>query len=239
MNKNAFYFLITFIFLFFVAKIYSQESNTQPEGSPQVDNTKSLKENSQVNSFLLFSEKLAELSGADERLWINIDENKNLLLKYISPAKKKRGNILMLHSQSENVLHPRLMEPLTKQLLSLGWNVFIPNLMSEDYPKNIPIIPQTLPLKDTTDESVKSDENKTSESTSENNFQSTEEYQSYYKNLCSGIFEQTKILEQPLLIIANQSSAYWSIECLKITGTVILIVFLQPEIPSEIGNDLK
>ena len=220
----------------------SQEQNIQQENIDE-NTTENVKTKSNdITRFISSSKKIAELSNADESLWIDLKDHKNLVLKYITRHTKKRGNILILHAQGESAVHKRLIHPLTKQLLTLGWNIFIPNIMNESFPiKDISkkIIDGIKPDEIESDNSKANNEIESAPTVNNYSFKDIKAYQSYFNNLCTSIFEQTKILELPLLIIANQNSAYWSIDCLKLANTITPVVFLQPEAPIGTTSNLK
>ncbi len=64
-----------------------------------------------------------------------INDGELLILKHNAKNRKKRGNILFLHTNGESANHHRLVRPLSIQLSKLGWNVFIPNIAKEDFIK--------------------------------------------------------------------------------------------------------
>lgn len=239
--------IFTTVLLLFVEVAHSEEENIQPEDIKETELKDPIDKNNELARFISSSEKISQISNANENIWVDVKEHKNLVLKHVTQYKNKRGNVLIFHAQGENALHTRLIQPLTKQLLTLGWNVFIPNIMKESFPKKVDIPIQvenieTENLQDTAN--VKKDEQSVDKVGNAPNktkytFENLQEYQVYFNDLCSGIFDQTKILDHPLLIITNQHSAYWSIECLKLAKSVIPVVFLQPESPLETNSQLK
>ncbi|MCW9000543.1 MAG: alpha/beta hydrolase family protein, partial [Kangiellaceae bacterium] len=77
---------------------------------------------------------LEQQSKADDNFWLQLDEEKTLVLKYFAQGKKLRGNILLLHTEGENPQHVRIIDPLARQLSRLGWQVWSPTLPLADYP---------------------------------------------------------------------------------------------------------
>jgi len=194
-------------------------------------------------SFSVANEPLEQNASSDETQWIDVDSNRHLLLIHNAKGRKERGHVLLLHTQGENADHPRLVQPLAKQLTRLGWKVFAPNIAAEDY------------FVESTKTENAETQNNNSENKQDNNekgnsteipkenkssfaFESKEKYQEYYTNLCKAIFDQSEITKQPLILIANQNSAYWSIPCLSITKELTPIIFLQAELPLGIAKNL-
>ncbi len=205
-----------------------------------------------ANDLILFNVtnlRLSESTSSDEQIWLNINNHKHLLLKNLSNGRKERGNVLLLHAQGENADHFRLINPLSKQLTRLGWNVFIPNIAKEDYPIHLNKKPSNLSEQDK--ETAKNDSKpETSNNTEKlnkglndtnlnNSFKDHQEYQVYFNNLCKSIFEQTDLSKMPYIIIANQNTAYWLLDYLQNANKQTPVIFLQPQLPTSITNNLS
>lgn len=261
MNMRKLTVVFAFIVMPGMNKNLSSEENNSSSVAPESDLAIETKATIQ---FSVDNTVLESLAKSDETIWIDVDTNKHLVLKYRGKGKKQRGNVLLLHSKGENPNHSRLIQPLANQLVNLGWNLFIPNIVQPDYPivsntkkqnKNTTLVeqtdsstanveenkgnndPQTQSVK--TGEELKDSNNTDLEQVTNKAFQSYSNYQDYYLKLCEAIFDQTKLSNQPMLIIANQKAAYWSLPCLKLTKNETPIIFLQPELPKGVKNNLE
>jgi len=197
------------------------------------------------------NQQLSQNTKADEILWVDVSSNKHLVLWHRGKSRKERGNVLLLHAQGESAEHLRVIQPLSKQLVLLGWNLFIPNIAQEDFAK--PVITNekkqnteqlTDPQKETnpTKEQETSQQQTTDEVPKEEKqavhfFKNGQDYQEYFSSLYQAIFEQTEIAKLPTIIIANQNSAYWTIKSLD-NSKLTPVIFLQPQLPDGITNDL-
>jgi len=193
--------------------------------------------------FSVANEPLKEITSSDEAQWIDVASNRHLLLIHNAKGRKERGHLLLLHAQGENADHSRLIQPLAKQLTRLGWKVFSPNIAVEDYFVEEIKAENSLTQNNESKEKQNNNQEQPSKEAYDDNtslftFESKEKYQQYYTDLCKAIFEQSDITEQPLIIVANQHSAYWSIPCLNLADGITPIIFLQPELPLGITNDL-
>lgn len=234
---------LLFLFLFVV----SASNQLNAEEAPQIQQPP-LDETVSSMVFSVSIEKLAETASADEVLWFDTNTDKHLLLKHRTKGRKERGNILLLHAQSENADHTRLIQPFARQLSRLGWNIFIPNIAKEDFPKNASlkdIEPETKSQDNKNNsEELKSEQegeilNQSKEDLKQYTFSSSQEYQNYYVKLCQAILEQTDISKAPLVIIANQNAAYWALECIKFLNKQTPVVLLQPQLPKGIKDNLS
>ncbi len=212
------------------------------------ENAPSLKSSKIQISFNVNNDLLKNNSDSDQQILIDVNGNEHLVLQYASEGRTQRGNILLLHAEGESPVNNRLIEPLAKQLSKLGWNLYVPNIAQENYPQ--PDLPEntdsaTDDLKNTQENDAEKDNTKESASLSNASdetrryfFEDSISYQNYFVNLCKAIFAQTKILDQPTVLIANQHSAYWSIDCLQHTHQATPIVFLAALLPKLPKNDL-
>ncbi len=226
------------------------------EETPVANQPSSKKQPVDDKPSMFFSVSLSSLkqnTSADELLWIDVDEHQHLILKHQTNGRKQRGNVLLLHTQGENADHIRLIQPLSKQLTQLGWNIFIPNIARENFPsdsfeqnktskgngnaaKQLSDIP-TLESPDTA--AQKNDNNVQPALNSENSaFQSSRSYQDYYITLCQSILDQTELNKRPYIIIANQNAAYWSLACLNMLDDSTPIIFLHPQLPKGVVDNL-
>lgn len=119
----------------------------QAEEDPASDKTQSLKklESSQSNlkplmlSFFIDNQSLIENIKYDPQVNLSkietLTDGELLILKHNAKNRKKRGNVLFLHTNGESANHHRLVRPLAVQLSQLGWTIFIPNIAKEDFLK--------------------------------------------------------------------------------------------------------
>lgn len=201
---------------------------------------------SQTPKNMPFFTSLAQLEkdhSADESFWINLDNQKTLVLNYWAKGKKRRGNVILLHSPGENADHPRLIYPLSKQLSALGWNVFIPNLPKEDF----------LPIKEKIELETPASETKTPEKLAEKEdtlqkanslskkyfFADDKEYQQIFNKLLEEVINKIPQSEDNLLVITSQNTSYWVLDKLKSDPKINFVAFLAPETPSRIKVNLK
>jgi len=219
--------------------IASNLSAMEKESSP----TETQNEKESLLPFSVANKALEQHASSDEIHWVDVNSQKHLLLIHNAKGRKERGHVLLLHAQGENADHSRLIQPLAKQLTRLGWKVFSPNIAVEDYfveekkPENISTQNNNSENKQNNNKKEELAENPRDNS-SLFYFESIEKYQEYYINLCKAIFEQSEITKRPLMIIANQHSAYWSIPCLNLANGITPIIFLQPELPLGVTNNL-
>ena len=200
--------------------------------------------------FSISLERLEKNITADEAQWIDVGENKHLLLTRRTNGRKERGNVLLLHAQGENADHLRLIQPLSRQLSKLGWNLFIPSIALENFPP-LPVV-QNIENSDSADKDLE-DDNLESNSLEGNSlesndsslldnknyyFKNSQAYQDYFGSLCQAIYDQTEIFKQPFIIIANQNAAYWSLSCLNQENKSTPMIFLQPQLPIGVENNL-
>jgi len=238
-------FFILVIGLLLNGSINAEEEQNLPETTPAGSLEKlSVKFSTSI-------ELLSKNTKADDVLWIDVKSNKHLVLWHRGKGRKERGNVLLLHAQGENAEHIRLIQPLAKQLVHLGWNLFIPNIAQEDFPK--PVITNgekenSDNLTDTDGKTSPEEQANTSQQETNNKtqtdsknelffFKNSQDYQDYFLLLYQAIFEQTEIAKLPTIIIANQNAAYWSLKCLD-NKQLTPIVFLQPQLPDGVSNNL-
>lgn len=220
----------------------SSEENTSFEQKPTI---KSIEK--QI-SFNISNNTLENHARVEQILRIKVEGNEHLVLHYASRGRKQRGNALLFHAEGESPANSRLIKPLVSQLTNLGWNLFVPNIAKEDYPKSILMENKGSGLVDQESSQTSETENDNAIKTNSSADEATEKgqyffndsaaYQDYFISLCKAIFEQTKLLEQSTLLIANQHGAYWSINCLqhtKQTTPIVLLAALLPDLPK---NDL-
>ncbi len=68
-------------------------------------------------------------------------------------------------------------------------------------------------------------------------FDSTEKYQDYVKEVCNKVFADPEWMNQPRILILNQSSSYWGLSCLE--NLRMPTIFLDPQLPLGVKNDLE
>jgi len=244
--------LVMICFAMSGAAIAKQDQET-PEVTPDTDSVS----NKTPLTFSILLDELELNNTADEALWIDVAENKHLVLTRLANGRKERGNVLLFHSQGENADHVRLIQPLSKQMAQLGWNVFIPNIAVENFPqpsatKNAnqqPVLEKNSAEKISNQEKINSQEKNTENSAKKDNvpsdlhgisyyFNNQQAYQDYFNSLCKAVLEQTDASKKPFVIIANQNAAYWSLSCLNQISQSVPTIFLQPQLPIGVEDNL-
>ena len=243
------YIFPLFLIIFSICDLAkSEQSQTQTKSTSESESAN----NKPKIAFSASLDRLKQSNTADEVLWIDVGENKHLILKHRTNGRKERGNILLLHAQGENADHIRIIQPLSKQLSKLGWNIFIPSIAIEDFPissfekhekkqeKEATNDTDNIPNSEQSDKSVQNVEDKAATGSNPTNFsfENSKAYQDYFISLCQSIFKQTEVSKQPLIIIANQNAAYWSLECLNLVNRSTPTIFLQPELPQGVQDNL-
>ncbi len=257
--------ILLFIICFALSgSVNSKQDPITPENKTDIKTTSN-------QSKLVFSIPLGKLeqnNTTDEALWIDVDKNKHLILIRQTNGRKERGNILLLHAQGENADHLRLIQPLSKQLSRLGWNLFIPNIALESFPqhpavqnkalqknnqqqqKNVENTANGLSDQELTNASAQNTEKNSTEDTHFQNsnslpivsknyyFENSQAYQNYFNSLCQAVFNQTEVTKQPFIVIANQNAAYWSLPCLNQQNQSMPTIFLQPQLPLDVEDNL-
>lgn len=246
------------IFLFMIyfgicSPVNAKQDQVAPEKMSDMDSSN----NKSKLTFPILLDELEQNNTADEALWIDVAGNRHLILTRLNNGRKERGNILLFHSQGENSDHVRLIQPLSKQLSRLGWNLFIPNIALENFPQ--PLVTknsnqqQELPentsnklseQEKTNTEVLKTENNDSKDNDSSNlegasyYFKNSQAYQDYFSSLCQAVLEQTEVSKQPFVIIANQNAAYWSLSCLNQVNQSVPTIFLQPQLPIGVEDNL-
>ncbi len=212
-------------------------AQTQPDNLP----TKTLK-----MPWPLDLQKLSKDNSADETIWLEIKEEKLLVLKYWARGNKKRGNIILLPAEGENADHLRLTKPLTEQLSQLGWQVFVPTFPNEDYPiENIKTAnDQTIDKTNNAANSEATTQQETSptiDSTTQikHFFPSQDDYQLFINLALQNVISQLQPKSVTTIIIANQNMAYWMLQQNKQISPITQVVFLDPQLPKMIKSNLK
>ncbi len=229
--------LLPVIFVLFYSSypLSAEEKDTAP-----TDPSTTVKKDALSLKFEVDLNLLAADNTADDFKWLEIDSHPHLLLIHNAKGRKPRGNVLLLHAQGENPDHQRFIQPISHQLTRLGWKVFVPSFAREDFAavnKN-----NNNQSKQTASEKAESPNNEPKPEKTSNQhhfFKSSDEYQSYYGKVCQSIFQQTQIKQKPLLIIANQNAAYWGLSCLKMLDASSPIIFIHPQLPQKVKNDLE
>lgn len=246
-TKTGQIFLII-IHLVLSFSIFSEENQDAPETALK----EASNENKNSPAFSVSLKLLEQYSSADETIWIDVEQNNHLILKHRNNGRKERGNILLFHAQGENPDHSRLIQPLTEQLTKLGWNLFIPGIAVADFPKRILQKDQSQQEKQTGSEPNNLSNSQQSNSQTENSvdngsmlpaqtkffFKNSQAYQDYFIALCQAIYDQTEISKQPFIIITNQNTAYWSLPCLNMLNSSTPTIFLQPQLPISVEDNL-
>lgn len=180
---------------------------------------------------------LEKNSSADSIDWIEIDAQKQLVLRRKGKGRKVRGNVILFHTIGENPDHRRIIQPLSIQLSNLGWNVLIPNIAISDFPEQLSAtkVESETEIADSLSEDKNNNSEKTDSTTTQTintvYFKTDIEYQSYFTSICSELVKLINPPESQTVIISNQLASYWSIDCLKQFQGKTAVVFLQPQSP--------
>ena len=208
---------------------------------------------------------LEEQNHADDSYWLQLEEEKTLVLKYFAKGKRLRGNVLLLHTQGENPQHIRLIDPLSRQLSRLGWQVWIPTLPLSDFPITKPTIQnsnddsQANPTGSSTNENNSSqapaestpsdpnanpatDTSSTQQSDQESvkgYFETIESYQAFFTQLISQIIGNAAGSQGQFAIVTNQTSAYWILPTVASDQRVNQLIMIAPQLPEGVKTDLE
>jgi len=240
-NTKSLLLLLVIIFnsVYTLNSLAAENNQSSDASQPPADNTTNTLE-------LKFSAELKQIAlnnTADDIQWLESDNTQHLLLIHSAKGRKPRGNVLLLHAQGENPDHQRFIQPISQQLSRLGWKVFIPSFAKEDFPPRVSEPEQPKPTSENNVADTQAPElveNTKSDSNSKQYyFKSSEDYQNYYQGVCQAVLQQTKINQKPLFIMANQNAAYWGLSCLKMLSSNSAIIFIHPQLPKGVKNDLE
>lgn len=239
--------------LHFSAFIYAQETESETDNaqaSETVEQVNQPKYSANLNA-------LEQESSANESFWLDINEHKTLVLKHWARGKVLRGDLILLHAQSENADHSRLIKPLAKHFSHRGWHVYIPNLPIEDYPElkqvnldmsanlasNDQATVENRNEQNATDETTPTEEsNETNEqipSKPDYFFETEESYQQFITQLINNLSSNIQPKSENLLVIANQNSGFWVLESTKTNSNFDQLALLQPQLPLNIESNLE
>jgi|GEM_PF-3187726 len=225
----------------------AEETQAQPASSTDIPQTITPKFNVEL-------EALEKMNDANESYWLDIGEQKTLVLKYWARGKVSRGHLILLHAQGEHADHPRIMKPLARQFSEQGWHVYLPNLPVADYPNN-----KVLSDNEKSDISPESEANQQQdpaqnpassnaqlEQAPKDSVPTTMQFfsdETAYQLLINQTIEQLISTIQPelnnLLVLANQNSGYWILDSLKTLPAISQVVLLEPQIPMDIDKNLE
>ena len=193
---------------------------------------------------------LAKNNLANESFWLDINDEKILVLKYWARGKVSRGNAIVLHAQGEHADHPRITANLSKQLSQLGWHVYIPSLPNADYPISInqsqqtlkqdAATPPTTASSETTQQNQQNSPPNDATSDQNNNFFADEPaYQEFVNQILDQLMQAIQPQLTNLVLVANQNSGYWSLATTKNSNLLTHVVLIEPQIPEYKQNDLE
>ena len=233
------------------SQLFAQESNQSQTTNTQ-SQSNSVKKAPQWPSNLKYS---PQTLVADELKSISIENIEVPVLIYWSKGRIKRGTAIILTAQGESPSSLRFARPLSTQLSTLGWEVIVPTLPQADFATKKEVTSEKAQSADAQGENNKSDNTKVES-------QSTSTAQSANTNLSnapielSGFFESdstyqdwiSKTVTQSLslksinapnnLLIANQESAYWSLDLATSLSSLTQIVLIQPQLPQNVEDDV-
>jgi len=234
--------LASIIFMMPFSSLSSQEKNNTNTTSNELPTI--AEENNVKMSFSLPNSSLVNKFTADSHDWFEIDGERHLLLKRKWKGKKERGHVILFHTYGENPDHLRIMQPLPKQLSTLGWSVWMPNIAIPDFS-----------IERTNQDSKEVTKNNESHSTpidapteqpnsintnhnSSNYFKTQEAYQAYFLSICTETIKLVSSPDSQIILVANEMASYWSIDCLKQLEKEFPVVFILPQAPENIEDGI-
>ncbi|MDH5432575.1 MAG: alpha/beta hydrolase family protein, partial [Gammaproteobacteria bacterium] len=110
----------------------NSQAQTNPESAVESDIAES-KSPWQYNQ-----QQLAENHPASDTIWLDVEGQKALALKYQRQDLEAKGNIILITAEGENPAHHRLAFSLSSQLSQLGWTVITVTPPATDYAKEMP-----------------------------------------------------------------------------------------------------
>lgn len=241
--------VIYFILFGYIPPTWSQQADAPPA---EQEANMAVKEQLKI-TFIADSKELAKNSEKNNLAWINVVEQVHLVFKRSNKGSIFRGNAILFHSQGENPIHNRLINPLSIQLSNLGWNTFSANIGLPDFPIELEINGQTEqnpavptgednPMEEstsnpgTTSEASKVDtqskEPLAEEKEPKNFFKTPKSYQEYFSLLCQETIKLVTISNEPTIFLANGEAGYWVLDCLKQMPPSTPIVLIQPKTPT-------
>lgn len=219
-------FIMVFVFkLFQSPNIFAEDkkpdsikSNSTPISAPDNKTSKISWPTNQVLQ--------SKNNKANESFWIDVANEKVLVLKYRARGRIFRGNAILLHAQGENADHPKVIRPLANQLSGLGWHVFIPNLPLENFPASVN------PKKDT-------NKSELSKIKANYSFKDFNAYQQHINQTLKNLIPKVQPQSTQFFLLGNKSSAYWLLESAKNLPDIKQIVLFDPQTPNKVKIDLK
>lgn len=234
----------------YLAHYHIEVNAAQAEPQKTNDDTKQDLPTTIGLNFTIAPQTLIRSNSANENFWLDIGDQKILVLKYWARGKVSRGNAIILHAQGEHPDHPRIMANLSKQLSELGWHVYIPSLPNPDYPINSDLLnektkapnevsPQTEQTSATPENQQETAQTHTVKDQKHNFFANDSDYQDFI----SQILDQLMLAIQPkltnLVLVTNQNSSYWSLPTTQKSNSLTHVVLIEPQIPNNKENDLE
>ncbi len=258
--KGFCFLLILMFFIGYSSIVTSAETtppneSTQAQAPEQTSTTITPKLTWPVNQ-----QDLSKQSQASEKLWVEVEGEPLLVLKYWAKGRKLRGDVLLIHAQGENADHPRLILPLAVQLSNLGWQVFVANLPLQDYPPKSTLsgASEETSQSNTATPSVNGSQGSPSVEPNQNAstqaqpiptaakpsqvqtyFKDAKTYQNYVTLALSQITLQVQPKGKNFILIGNQNGAYWILEATINNSAFTQVVLIQPEIPDSIDNEIN
>ncbi|MDH5434708.1 MAG: alpha/beta hydrolase family protein [Gammaproteobacteria bacterium] len=217
---------ITFCMAYAAAE--NSQAETNPESVVESDITES------ISPWHYNQQQLAENHPANEAIWLDVEGQQALALKYQRQDVEAKGNIILITAEGENPAHHRLAFPLSSQLSQLGWTVITVTPPATDYAKEMP---QTNAVNEVKSEQSSEDKVPEAEQTAENAteeesvsyyFESQEMYQTFFSALINQTVEQAG--EGKLIIIGNQTSSWWLLNN-PVDTRVSHLVLIAPHLP--------
>ncbi len=230
--------------------------NAAEKTTIEADNEKKIVEERQKPEFGTHLPTLQLTNSANKAYWLELNNDKTLILQHEAKGKLYRGSLLLFHAQGENADHPRIVRPLAKQFANLGWQVLIPNMPIEDFPdakadmqatkaKSNPTEGadnnQVTKTEDSKEKSSNKKEKPTvsSEPTKKSHFySSSDEYQQFVNHLVTQLI-QNATPSNNIVLVANQNAGYWILDGIKNANELTQIVLIDPQQPANLSKDLK
>ncbi|TQV73751.1 DUF3530 family protein [Aliikangiella marina] len=232
--------------------------------SDQTEPTATISQQANLSLEPKFSANLALMekrNSANESFWLDINEHKTLVLKHWARGKVLRGDLILLHAQSENADHGRLVNPLAQHFSQRGWHVYVPNLPIEDYPKIQEVALEVSTSVTSNDQASQTDPNQTdsnqqpavdNSNTQDNSdnanqsvlppknhyFDTEQSYQTFISQLLNNLTANIQPKSDNLLVVANQNSAFWILESAKTNSSFNQLALIHPQIPHNFDKNL-
>lgn len=231
------YSFLTIILL--TSYLYSSINNvafTQDKGNA-ANQTKIKQKPIKLNHWSIQQDLQEKDNSANTSFWIDVSNEKVLVLMHRARGRLFRGNVILLHAQQENANHPKVIQPLAFQLTQLGWQVFIPNLPLENFP--IKAKSSIDSKKINKQANSKQNQQQSSKPKKKYFFQSSDAYQTHINQTILKVIAHLESKTGDLVLIGNKNTAYWLLDSTKGTNDIQKVVLIDPQLPKQVNIDLE